>query len=98
MARPVIVYADLQLTHGGDSINIKGQGDRIEVSHSSIRFLFKVSRKTFPMKYAQFIVLDQSLRLLGLNVILKTKYFCFTILGVNARKWVKLALRFILPG
>jgi hypothetical protein len=98
MARPLLVYADLHITHGDEVVRVKGHGERIEVSHSSSRFLLKALRRSFALDYAHLLDLDQTLRNLGLTVVLRTRYLCLTILGINARKWVRFAFRLILPS
>jgi hypothetical protein len=97
MARPYLVYADLDVTHGDELVRVKGYGDRIEVLHSSMRFFLKVLRKSYTLRYSDIVALDHSLRRLELTVGLKTNYFCITILGANARKWVRSAFRFVIP-
>jgi hypothetical protein len=98
MARPLIVYADLQITHGNEVVRVNGRGDRIEVYHPSILFFFKALKGSYPIKRKFLVYIDQLLQRLDLTVVLKTKYFCFSLLGVSATKWVKLALRFFLPN
>jgi len=98
MTTSLLVEANLRITDGDEVVTVKGHGKRIEVSHSSIRFFFKALRNSFSVRYKNLLAIDQLLRILGLTVVLKTKYFCFTILGVNAGKWVRFAFRFILPS
>ena len=98
MAAFFLVNADLRITHGDEVITVKGHGEKIEVSHSSIRFFFKTLRNSFAVKYKNVLAIDQLLRGLGLTVVLKTKYLCFKILGVKAGKWVRFAFRFVLPS
>jgi hypothetical protein len=98
MARCYIVYADLRLAHGDELVRVRGYGDRIEVLHARIRFFLTALRKIYPLKYAHFLALDALLRRLGLSVILKTDHLCITILGVEARKWVRSLFRFVLAS
>ena len=98
MTRPLFVHADVRITQGDEEIRVRGQDHRIEVSHSSIRFLLKTVRRLSAVSYPRVLTLDQMLRDLGLTVFLKTKYMYFALLGVNARKWVRLVLRFVLPS
>lgn len=97
MSRPLFVKADLRITRGDEEIRILGHGDQIEVFHPSIRFFFKTMRRTCFLRFDHILTLDQSLRHLGLTVVLKTRYLCFRILGINSGKWTRFVFRLILP-
>lgn len=97
MRRPLLLTADVRITQGGQEIRVTGHDHRIEVSPSSIRFLLKTFRRASAVTYPRVLTLDQILRDSGLTVVLKSQYFRLTILGVNARKWVRMVLRCILP-
>jgi hypothetical protein len=98
MARTLFINADVRITHGDQEIKVTGHDHRIEVSHSSIRFFMKTVRTMSSVTYPRLLTLDQMLRDSGLTVVLKTKYFCLKILGLNGSKWVRMALRFILTS
>jgi hypothetical protein len=89
---------DLLVTHGDEAIWVKGRGDSVEVYNQNISFFLKSFRKTHPVTCAQFSAFDQLLTRTGLSVVLKTSYIRITIMGVNAKNWVKFIIRHILPG
>lgn len=98
MTRPLVVKADIRITQGEEEIRVLGHGDQIEVFHPSIRFFFKTMRRTLSIKSDHILTLDQTLRHLGLTVVLKTRYLCFRILGFKSRKWMRFVFRLILPS
>jgi hypothetical protein len=98
MAGSSLVYADLRLTHGNELVRVTGGGDRIEVSHRSLRFLLRALRQSYLFKYKHFLAVDQALRELGVSVVVKTNYASITVLGVNAKQWVRSVLGYLLPA
>lgn len=98
MVKTPQVDVDLLITNGDEAIWVKGRGDSVEVYNQNILFFLRSFRKTLPVTYAHFSAFDRFLNRIGFSVVLKTSYIRLTIMGVNAKKWVKHLVRYILPG
>jgi hypothetical protein len=98
MAKAPHVDVDLLITHGDEAVWVKGRGDVLEVYNQNILFFLRSFRKTHPVTYIQYSDLDNFLKRVGLSIRLKTSYIRLTIMGVNAKNWVKYFVRYILPG
>ena len=98
MVKTPQVDVDLLITHSDEAVWVKGRGGSVEVYNQNILFFLRSFRKSLPVTYAQYRAIDKFLNRIGLSVILKTSYIRLTIMGVNAKKWVKYLIRHILPG
>ena len=98
MVKTPQVDVDLLITHADEAVWVKNRGDSIEIYNQNILFFLRSFRKSLPLTYAQYSAIDRFINRMGLSVMIKTSYIRLTIMGVNAKKWVKHLVRHTLSS